>query len=566
MPDTPPRRVAYFTMEIALASSIPTYSGGLGVLAGDTIRSAADMGAPLVVMTLLYRKGFFVQTLDPQGGQTESPVVWEPERVLEPLAPRVTVEIGSRTVTARAWRYLVQGHAGASVPVILLDTDLPENDPADRRLTDDLYGGDNEHRLRQELLLGVGGFRMLRALGHAALEVFHMNEGHAALLALPLWEELAASGADPLPALKASCVFTTHTPVPAGHDRFAPELVEALVPAAGRAILARLVPPGELNMSVLAIAMARYVNGVALRHGEVSRAMFPATDVRSITNGVHAPTWAAPPMQRLFDRWVPEWRADPVMLRNALAIPPAELWEAHLESKQALVDLVRARTGAEFDRDALTLVYARRATAYKRPMLLFDDLERLISMTRYVGPLQIAFAGKSHPRDAEGKALIRRVYEIAQQLKGKVPVAYLENYDMEVAGVLCAGCDIWVNTPRPPMEASGTSGMKAAMNGVPSLSVLDGWWVEGHLEWATGWAVGEFVAEPESPANDRKVAHALYEKLSKAVLPCYYKDRDRFIEIMRRTIAFNGAFFNTNRMLAQYLQHAYRLAPAGGAA
>lgn len=559
MPEAAPRRIAYFTMEIALETRIPTYSGGLGVLAGDTIRSAADMGVPLVAMTLLYRQGYFVQKLDPTGGQTEAPAVWRVEDVLKLLEPRITVEIQGRQVAVRVWQFTAKGQGGATVPVYLLDTELPENDEADRKLTNDLYGGDNEHRLRQEMLLGAGGFLMLRALGHRSIEVFHMNEGHAALLAIPLWQECVAAGVDPLPAIKRQCVFTTHTPVPAGHDRFSPELVAAILPAAGREILAKLVPAGELNMSVLAIAITRYVNGVAMRHGEVSRAMFPDANVRSITNGVHVPTWASPPFRALFDRWVPEWRADPVMLRNAMAIPADALWDAHQAAKQAMVDAVKARSGIAFDRDALTLVYARRATAYKRPMLLFDDLERLISMTRYVGPLQIAFAGKSHPRDNEGKALIRRVYEIAQQLKGKVPVAYLENYDMELAGVLAAGCDVWVNTPRPPMEASGTSGMKAAVNGVPSLSVLDGWWVEGHLEGATGWAVGEFVAEPENPANDRKIAHALYEKLSKAVLPCYYKDRDRYIEIMRRTIAFNAAFFNTNRMLAQYLLHAYRL-------
>jgi starch phosphorylase len=301
------------------------------------------------------------------------------------------------------------------------------------------------------------------------------------------------------------------------------------------------------------------VNGVALKHGEVSRAMFPGVDVRSITNGVHAATWACPSFQRLFDHHAPGWRLDNSALRNMVGAGVEEVWTAHLEAKQNLVDLLKTQGHDGFDRDALTLVWARRATGYKRPQLLFESLDRLKSMTRYIGPLQIIFAGKAHPRDEEGKALIRSIHEIAGQLRGRVPVAYIENYDMKVAQTLVAGADVWVNTPRPPMEASGTSGMKAAMNGVPSLSVLDGWWIEGHIEGATGWAVGEYVADAENPENDRKVAHALYEKLAKVVLPCYFKDRNEFIAIMRRTVAFSGSFFNTHRMVEEYLVDAYGL-------
>ena len=551
-------------MEIALEAAIPTYSGGLGMLAGDTIRSASDLGVPAVAVTLLYRRGYFNQRLDARGQQTEEPTSWRVEDRLDPLPARATVEISGRTVRLGVWRYTVKGAAGAVIPVYLLDADLPENDPVDRALTQDLYGGDAQHRLSQEIVLGMGGVRMLRALGHEGIHIFHMNEGHAALISLALMEEAAASGGagarkDPLAAVREQCVFTTHTPVPAGHDRFPADLVARLLGPASRDRLAACGQRDGLNMTQLAIACSRFVNGVALKHGEVSRAMFPGVDVRSITNGVHAATWASPPFQRLFDAYAPGWRLDNSALRNLIGARPDEVWTAHLEAKQALVDFMAGRGHKGFDRDALTLIWARRATGYKRPQLLFESLDRLKSMTRYIGPLQIVFAGKAHPRDEEGKGLIRSIHEVANQLKGRVAVAYIENYDMAVAQKLVAGADVWVNTPRPPMEASGTSGMKAAMNGVPSLSVLDGWWIEGHIEGGTGWAVGEYVADAENPESDRKVAHALYEKLAKVVLPCYFKDRDEFIAIMRRTIAFTGSFFNTQRMVEEYLANAYRL-------
>jgi len=560
-------RAAYFSMEIALEAAIPTYSGGLGMLAGDTLRSASDLAVPMVAVTLLYRRGYFHQRLDERGQQTEEPTEWRVEDWLEPLAARAEVEIAGRSVRLGVWRYVVKGAGGASVPVYLLDADLPENDPADRALTAELYGGDAQHRLAQEIILGIGGLRMLRSLGHDGIGIFHMNEGHAALSMLALLEEFEAAAAPGkesdseilLGLLRPRCVFTTHTPVPAGHDRFPADLVDRLLGPAWRKRLALCGQKDSLNMTQLAIAGSAFVNGVALKHGEVSRAMFPGVDVRSITNGVHAATWASAPFQRVFDRWAPGWRLDNSALRNVIGASLEEIWTAHLECKQALVDFLSERGHKGFDRDALTLVWARRATGYKRPQLFFESLDRLKSMTRYIGPLQIIFAGKAHPRDDEGKALIRSIHEIAGQLKGKVPVAYVENYDMAVARKLVAGADVWVNTPRPPMEASGTSGMKAAMNGVPSLSVLDGWWIEGHIEGGTGWAVGEYVADAENPENDRKVAHALYEKLAKVVLPCYFKDRDEFIAIMRRTVAFTGSFFNTHRMVEEYLLNAYRL-------
>jgi starch phosphorylase len=558
--------IAYFSMEIALDPAMPTYAGGLGVLAGDTIRSCADLGLPLVGVTLLHRRGYFHQRLDDRGQQTEEPVDWEVEDFVEAAAPRVTVTLEERPVQIRAWRYRVKGVGGAEVPVYLLDTDLPENAPDDRRLTDSLYGGDPRYRLLQEGLLGIGGVRMLRALGHARIGRFHLNEGHAALAVLALVEERLSdeqpSSRDLAAAVKEirqQCVFTTHTPVPAGHDRFPRALALSVLGEERVRWLTEIGKRRSLNMTDLALRTSHFVNGVAMRHREVSRSLHPGYPIRSITNGIHPATWAAPPFRRLFDRHLDDWRRDALSLRYAVAIPTEEIWSAHALAKQALVQAVNAATNADFRADTLTIGFARRATAYKRAALVFHDLERLASIAKRLGPFQLVFAGKAHPADAEGKALVRRVFEARDALRGRVAVSYLPNYDMELGGLLCAGSDVWLNTPVPPLEASGTSGMKAALNGVPSLSVLDGWWVEGHVEGVTGWAIGSEGFSASVPAAELDSAHAkaLYAKLETEVLPRFYGHRERYLQMMRATIALNASFFNSQRMVLQYLYDAY---------
>ncbi|MEZ4331856.1 MAG: alpha-glucan family phosphorylase [Myxococcota bacterium] len=559
-------RVAYFSMEIALESSIPTYSGGLGVLAGDTLRSAADLCIPMVAVSLVHRRGYFLQQLDPATGQqVEAPADWPVERLLEPVAARVAVEVEGREVVLRAWRYRVEGVRGAAVPVYLLDAALPENAEPDRALTDALYGGDGRYRLAQEIVLGIGGLRMLRAIGYGSIRRFHLNEGHAALVGLALLDErLARTRAAPtlrdLATVRSQCVFTTHTPVPAGHDVFPGHLVERSLGATARKRLALLGQEDVLNMTDLALQTAHFVNGVAMRHGEVSRSMFPAHPIRSITNGIHTTTWATPALASLFDRAIPSWRRDPLALRDAIRIPLAELREAHAEARRALIARVERETDAGFREDCFTIGFARRATAYKRPTLIFHDLERLASIAREHGALQLVFAGKAHPRDEEGKARIREIFGMRERLRGRVRVAYLEGYDMDLGRLVCGGCDLWLNTPIPPLEASGTSGMKAALNGVPSLSILDGWWLEGHVEGVTGWSIGDDEG-PSPPATfvDRDAVHAdaLYAKLADVVLPCFYATPDRYLETMRSAIQLNGSFFNTQRMLSQYLYEAY---------
>jgi starch phosphorylase len=493
------RKIAYFSMEIGLDAAMPTYSGGLGVLAGDTVRSAADLRVPMVAVTLLYRKGYFYQRLDPSGWQREEPALWAVEDFLTELPERVSISIEGRTVQLRAWTRNVVGQDGDfRVPGILLDSDLPENSDADRTLTHYLYGGDARYRFCQEVVLGIGGIKMLRALGYTGIERYHLNEGHAACLALQLLDErLQASRrteatSEDLEGVRARCVFTTHTPVPAGHDKFPLDLVRCVLgdmPALANPGLYE--SDGQLNMTYLALHLSRFVNGVARRHGEVAGKMFPQFHIDAITNGVHAPTWTSPPFQNLFDRHLPSWRTDAFSLRAAGSLSADEIWTAHQEAKDLLIHFVNREDNAGMDLDAFTIGFARRAATYKRAGLLFHDVEWLRRIAKEVGGLQIVFAGKAHPHDAHGKELIQSLFRAREALHPTIRISYLENYDMEVGRLITSGVDLWLNTPQAPLEASGTSGMKAALNGVPSLSIPDGWWVEGCVEGVTGWAIGE---------------------------------------------------------------------------
>jgi glycogen phosphorylase len=551
--------VAYFSMEICLEQAIPTYSGGLGVLAGDTLRSAADLHVPMVAVTLLHRKGYFTQTLDANGQQHESDVKWFPEKVLAPESARASVEIAGRRVEIRAWRYDVLGADGHVVPVFLLDTNLEENSEWDRTLTDCLYGGDSHYRLCQEVVLGMGGAAMLEALGYADDAQYHMNEGHAALITLTLLErELAGRahhdiGEADLERVRRRCIFTTHTPVPAGHDKFDEGEYKGVLGDERAQLLldAHVVEDHTLNMTHLALRMSRYVNAVAMRHREISQGMFPDYPIDSITNGVHARTWTAQPFQELFDRRIPEWRRDNQYLRYAIDIPLEEILDAHTAAKAALFAEVRRRTGIKLDPAVMTIGFARRATPYKRADLIFSDLNRLKAIAERSGKIQLLFGGKAHPRDEGGKALIKQIYTAAAELPESVHVVYLENYEMDIAHLMTSGVDLWLNNPTKPLEASGTSGMKAALNGVPSYSVLDGWWVEGCIDGVTGWSIGAARSDQSEEIAD------LYVKLERVILPLFYSLPFSWATVMRNAIALNGSFFNTQRMVGQYVHNAY---------
>jgi starch phosphorylase len=545
-------RIAYFSMEIALESEIPTYSGGLGVLAGDTMRSAADLGLPMIGVTLASRAGYFRQEIA-ESRQVEHPDPWQPQQRAQRLPAKIALPIGEREVWVAAWLYRVEGQRGGAVPVILLDTDLPENHAEERSLTHYLYGGDESYRLKQEMVLGIGGVRMLGALG-VEVRKYHLNEGHAALLTLELLRRLAhapqvAGGSGlhyDVPAVRQRCVFTTHTPVEAGHDQFSYDLAGRLLGEfIDRAELRRLAGAERLNMTRLALNLSEHVNGVARRHAEVSQRMFPGYPVHAITNGVHPWTWTCESFRRLYDAHLPRWCHEPELLVRADRIPDEELRQAHAAAKRKLV----ARIGG--DAAIPVLGFARRMTPYKRADLLFSDLERLKAIARRQ-PFRIVLAGKAHPRDGGGKQLIERMHAWARALEGAVPVVFLPDYDMDLARELVSGVDVWLNTPQRPLEASGTSGMKAALNGVPSLSVLDGWWLEGWIEGVTGWAIGG-----DADADNARDAAALYDKLENQVLPLYYEDRAGWTAVMKGAITRNASFFNSHRMMRRYAVEAY---------
>lgn len=584
------RFVAYFSMEIALENDMPSYSGGLGVLAGDTIRAAADLRLPMVAVSLLYRRGYFSQHLSEDGSQSEDPVEWRIENFLEEQPAHITVPLENRRVEMRAWRYLVKGVRDFEVPVYFLDADLPSNTEWDRGLTGGLYGGDSYYRLCQEVLLGLGGVRMLRELGYTGLTRYHMNEGHAALLALELLGEEAvkagrtAINGDDIEQVRRKCVFTTHTPVPAGHDRFPIEFLTRVFPQQSKffdlkdASVADLVKRSlqaaqnfpdlqqaaasgaQLNMTYLALSLSTYVNGVAKQHRVTSRQMFPEVPIEAITNGVHAGTWTSPPFQQLFDRQIGQWREDNYSLRSALGLPREDVWSAHLIAKHDLFERVREKTGLVLDEDVFTIGFARRATGYKRADLILSDLDRLRQIAKNAGAFQIVYAGKAHPNDTGGKDIIRRIFQAKKALRKIVPIVFLDEYNLELGLKITSGVDLWLNTPQFPLEASGTSGMKAALNGVPSFSILDGWWAEGHIEGVTGWSIGEPRRSPmpSDPATDNaKEAESLYAKLENVILPMFYKEPAQYIQIMQHAIAINGSFFNTQRMVQQYITDAY---------
>ncbi len=559
------RKIAYFSMEIGLDAAMPTYSGGLGMLAGDTVRSAADLRVPMVAVTLLYRKGYFYQRLDHSGWQREEPAVWVVEDFLAELPARVSVSIEGREVQLRAWTRNVVGQDGEfRVPAILLDSELPENSDADRTLTHYLYGGDARYRFCQEVILGIGGVKMLRALGFTGIERHHMNEGHAACLALELLDErLRDAGRsdatrEDIDAVRSRCVFTTHTPVPAGHDKFPLDLVRGVLgdmPALANTSL--FETDGQLNMTFLALNLSSFVNGVARRHGEVAQRMFPQFRVDFITNGVHATTWTSAPFQNLFDRHLVGWRADSFALRAGNSLPSDEVWTAHQEAKDLLVHFVNREDNVGMNLETFTIGFARRAATYKRVGLLFHDVEWLRRIAEEVGGLQIIFAGKAHPHDAQGKELIQSLFRAKEALSSAIRISYLENYDMELGRLITSGVDLWLNTPQAPLEASGTSGMKAALNGVPSLSIADGWWVEGCVEGVTGWNIGEDFGVEGGHADNARDASALYKKLEHTILPMFHHDQSAFINVMQNCIAINGSYFNTHRMMYEYVLKAY---------
>ena len=565
-------KIAYFTMEIGLEPFIPTYSGGLGVLSGDTVKSSADLELPMVAVTLIYHQGYFKQVIDDSGTQINQPEDWQASKYLEKLNKIVKVNIDGTDVYISAYRRMVVGITGYQVPVIFLDTDINENNEEFRKITRNLYGGDQWMRFAQEMVLGIGGVRMLREMNYKHLETFHMNEGHAAFLTLELLKETKRSlyevwDADAVwdvHAVQEKAVFTTHTPVPAGHDRFSYEHVQKMMQgeifkgedALPLRLLKKWAGFNELNMSLLALNLSRFANGVAKKHSQVSREMFPGYDIRWVTNGVHTRTWTCNSFKELFDKYIEDWDEDPSLLRNAKAIPPEEIWDAHIRAKQELFKKINKLESVSLDINKLTIGFARRFATYKRATLIFQDIERLKRIGG--GKLQLVFAGKAHYHDEGGKQLIRDIHNFIKILGDDIPTVFLDNYNMILGGLITSGVDIWLNNPRRPLEASGTSGMKSAHNGVPNFSVLDGWWIEGHREGITGWGIGPYPDEKDFQGYDENSdIEDLYKKLENIIIPLYYEKRSDWIDVMKNTISFNASVFNTQRMMKDYVTYAY---------
>jgi len=547
------KKVAYFSMEMGFEPEFSTYSGGLGILAGDTVKSCADLNIPFIAVTLVWKKGYFRQELTSEGRQIEHPDEWQPQKYFHLLNEKVEIEIEKRTVKVKAWLYKLESTRGGTVPVLFLDTDVEENYPEDREITASLYSGNKEIRIKQEIVLGIGGLRMLNALGVKILK-YHLNEGHASFLTL----ELLKNNDLDVEKVHKSCVFTTHTPVKAGHDKFPYEMINKILPPLiPEEKMKEFAGKDEFNMTMLALNLCDFVNGVAKKHRETTQKMFPGYEIRAITNGVHPYTWSHPAFKNLYDKYFPGWANEPDILVRAERIPNDETWEARVTAKKELIKYVNQVKNKDFSPDILTIGFARRATAYKRHSLLFTDLHRLKSINKNY-PFQIVFAGKAHPQDEPGKQMIEEIHSYISQLKNDIKIVYLENYNMEVAKKMVSGVDVWLNTPQKPMEASGTSGMKAALNGVINFSVLDGWWLEGRIEGVTGWAIGP---EPDEQLSAEEIfkreKHDLYGKLEYNILPLYYKQRDTWVWMIENSISKIAYYFNTHRMMRRYICDAY---------
>ena len=542
--------VAYLSMEIAIASEVKTYAGGLGVLAGDILRAASDLNFPMVGLTLLNREGYFKQAIAPDGQQISSPDTSYDFSLLEKMNKEVTVEIGKEKVKVGVWRYVIKSGDNLGVPVYFLDTDIPGNRPTDRRLTGKLYGGDEEYRLKQEIILGRAGVKMLAELGYQDIKKYHLNEGHGALAAVELFLNYShGSEEQMIKSVRQRCVFTTHTPLEKEQDIFSlPYFLEYQPDFPER--LNGLVDKDKVNLTRVGLYFSAYNNAVSKRHQEVTQEMFPGYKIQAITNGVDSQSWVALEFKELYDRHIPGWQKDNKLLNKAGAIPLAELWSAHQKSKERLLRYVDTLSiGSGLKEEILTLGFVRRFAPYKRPRFLFTDISRLLEVQAKSGKIQIIYAGKAHPQDLEGRALIKQIWQLKKEMANQIEIVFLEDYDLDKARLLVAGVDLWLNTPLPPNEASGTSGMKAAHNGVPQLSTDDGWWPEGYKKDRTGWLIEE---------TDENRKNNLYDLLEKEILPTYYRNPEKWREMMRFAISVNAAHFNTQRVLGEYIVRAYK--------
>jgi starch phosphorylase len=535
--------IAYLSMEIALDNNIKTYAGGLGVLAGDILRSAATKKFPMIGITLISNQGYFKQKITSSGKQLELIDNDYDFSLLKKLDTEVAVNIGNDKVKIGVWQYLIKGENGFNVPVYLLDTNIFGNKTIYKKLSTKLYGGDLTFRLQQEIILGRGGVKMLEALGYNNIKKYHLNEGHGAFTAIELYNNcLEKNIAAKIAKVKTQCVFTTHTPIQTVFDEFPVDLLAQNQPDFPFN-LRQLIKNKQVNTIDLAMFFSGYINGVAKTHQNFLNTVYPKYNIKVITNGINSIFWSSPEFKKLYDKYIFGWRTDASLLKKVDRIALKNIWQAHQSAKRRLLKYIKKITGITWREDILTICFARRFTEYKQPLLLFADIDRLQEILESGGRAQIVLAGKAHFRDMSGQDSIKRIYTIKKKYP-KLNIIFLQNYNLDLARLLVAGSDIWLNNPQVPQEACGTSGMKAAHNGVPQVSTLDGWWPEGYKKGKTGWAI--------SNADD------LYEILKKEILPAYYKMPKKWRVIMKNTISLNAAYFNTDRVLKQYINEAYK--------
>ena len=537
-------KIAYFSAEIGIRSDIKTYSGGLGILAGDTIKAMADLRVPFCAVTLLNKYGFFKQIID-NNLQTEVEDPWDFMNILIDTGVRVNVNINSQDIEVKVWRFEYEGCSGHRVPIYFLDTDVTHNPQFAQSITNHLYQG---NRLHQEIILGIGGVRALEELGHTNIEKHHMNEGHSCFLTLELYDRIGKKIRYDDNLVKDVCVFTTHTPIKAGHDTFDyKDIYEAFsgCPNLLPKHLRTLAGEEEFNTTKLAMNFSSFTNAVSRKHGEVTRKMFPSNTICHITNGVHMGTWTSPYMQELFDKEIPGWRSDYTKLSSAFKIDNLTLLKTHHKAKEDLIEFVNKNSicAKDLNPHVLTIGFARRFVQYKDADLIFKNLDALRDLGDEV---QFIFAGKSHPHDGIGKDIMKRIIDYARELDEKVNIAFIENYNMDIAKLLVAGCNLWLNTPKTPNEASGTSGMKAAVNGCMHFSTLDGWAIESFEKDGGGFPIYQY--------EDFMIT------LKYKILPKYYCNYSTsWAHEMKLSIAKAASYFNTHRMAKEYIRKSYKM-------
>ncbi len=546
--------VAYFSMEIALENDLETYAGGLGVLAGDLLKSAANLDFPILGITLLNRQGYFKQSISSDGEEIIQPETTFNFSKLEKLSTQVTVNINDEEILVGVWKYIIKGQQGFSIPIYLLDTDLSENSRQIRDLSGQLYGGNLEYRLQQEIVLGRAGVKMVKALGYHNIKKFHLNEGHGALAAIELFlNSKKLTTKEKTAEVRQQIVFTTHTPLKKEQDVFPLDYLKKYQRDFPD-YLEGIIDEGQVNLTIVGLYFSSYTNAVSKLHQQVTQKTFPIYQIGAITNGVNSLTWTSPEFKKLYDKYLPKWRLDNSQLAQADCLPTIEIWTAHREAKRRLIETVNQRSSTKFSNDVFTIGFARRFSSYKRPDFLFYNIKRLLAVQKHSGPFQIIYAGKAHSHDLKGKGLIKKIYQFKEELQDKIKIVFLENYDLDLAQLLIPGVDLWLNTPLPPNEASGTSGMKAAHNGVPQLSTLDGWWPEAYHKHKTGWAIIE-----KNIKNDKATSSNIYDLLETEILPTYYQDQETWRKFMRFAISLNASYFNTDRALKEYIKKAYHL-------